>query len=63
MVILSFFNNVSDIVAVCICVFDKSSCVLLEGNGCIRIACTVDEARLTEAMDRLERYLTERGEA
>ena len=26
-------------------------------KGCIRIACTVDEEKLTEAMDRLERYL------
>ena len=33
--------------------FGPESCV----KGCIRIACTVDEAKLTEAMDRLERYL------
>jgi aminotransferase len=30
-------------------------------KGCIRIACTVDEGKLSEAMDRLERYLQERA--
>lgn len=33
--------------------FGPDKCV----KGCIRIACTVDEAKLNEAMDRLERYL------
>lgn len=28
------------------------------GEGCVRLACTVDRERLTEAMDRLERYLS-----
>ena len=53
-------------------VLDKAQLVTVPGfpfgpeqtvDGCIRIACTVDEARLSEAMDRLERYLTERGRA
>ena len=26
-------------------------------KGCIRIACTVDEEKLSEAMDRMEAYL------
>lgn len=30
------------------------------GEGWVRIACTVDEERLSEAMDRLERYLSAR---
>ncbi|WP_446424369.1 pyridoxal phosphate-dependent aminotransferase [Mailhella sp.] len=33
--------------------FGPEACV----KGCIRIACTVDEEKLTEAMDRLEHYL------
>jgi aminotransferase len=45
---------------------DKEQVVVVPGfpfgpeetvKGCIRIACTVDEAKLNEAMDRLERYL------
>ena len=45
---------------------DKEQVVVVPGfpfgpeeavKGCIRIACTVDEEKLSEAMDRLERYL------
>ena len=45
---------------------DKEQVVVVPGfpfgpeetvKGCIRIACTVDEDKLNEAMDRLERYL------
>jgi len=32
------------------------------GRGCVRISCTVDQARLTEAMDRFERFVRSRME-
>ena len=48
---------------------DKEQVVVVPGfpfgpeetvRGCIRIACTVDEQKLDEAMDRIERYLSRR---
>ena len=48
---------------------DKEQVVVVPGfpfgpdetvRGCIRLACTVDEDKISEAMDRLERYLSRR---
>ncbi len=55
-----------DSLAFAIDLLDKEQVVVVPGfpfgpeetvRGCIRLACTVDEQKISEAMDRLERYL------
>jgi aspartate/methionine/tyrosine aminotransferase len=64
------FPNVSkladDAEAFALDLLDKEQVVVIpggafgpSGKGCVRISCTVDEARLNEAMDRMDRYIRE----
>ena len=60
----------NDSLAFAVDLLDKAQVIVVPGfpfgpeetvKGCIRIACTVDEEKLTEAMDRLEAYLKARA--
>ncbi len=58
-----------DSLAFALDLLDKEQVIVVPGfpfgpektvKGCVRLACTVDENRLSEAMDRIERYLKTR---
>lgn len=58
-----------DSLAFALDLLDKEQVIVVPGfpfgpeetvRGCVRLACTVNEEKLTEAMDRLERYLKEK---
>ena len=60
----------NDSLAFAVDLLDKAQVIVVPGfpfgpeetvKGCIRIACTVDEEKLTEAMDRIEAYLKARA--